>query len=341
MMIQNKKVLLIVILSFFIITSCSKYAAKTYQSETYIEFSLDQVNTSINKAIDFLYESQLDYGEFETYACKDRGMTDCYFDSSPFVTTFVLYSIKDVQDSRVRLMTNKGISFLLAEKEPGGIWKYWSSRNYKEIEPDLDDTAVISDILRRNRIDFEDNSDIIENNRNDEGLFYTWLDKNPEDNDVDCAVNTNVLLYLGENDAEVCSYINNAIEKDEDCSIYYPDKFSLYYMVSRAFMNNISCFNENKNIIIERVLSKQEDDGSFGNPLQTALAVNTLINYGYTETEIDHAIGYLVKHQNNNGSWPKEIFFIGAYFEDINFGSEELTTAIVVEALNKYILIQE
>ena len=69
--------------------------------------SLNLVDNSINNAINFLYVSQLEYGEFKTYACKDKEMANCYFDSSPFVTTFVLYSIKDIQNDKVESMTNK------------------------------------------------------------------------------------------------------------------------------------------------------------------------------------------------------------------------------------------
>jgi hypothetical protein len=148
-------------------------------------------------------------------------------------------------------------------------------------------------------------------------------------------VNTNVLLYLGNSYPRVCDYVNNAIENDTNCSIYYPDRLSLFYSVSRAFVNNISCFGKNKEIVIEKVLSRRKKNGSFGNPLQTALATNTLLNYGYDGPELKDGISYLIENQEDDGSWSREIFFLGPA---PYYGFEELTTALVVEALNNYML---
>ena len=61
-----------------------------------------QLEHSISKAIDFLYRSQLPYGEFKTYASPDQEMGDqAYIDSSPFVTSIVLYSISSVSGPKV------------------------------------------------------------------------------------------------------------------------------------------------------------------------------------------------------------------------------------------------
>jgi hypothetical protein len=332
-MIKKKIILLITII---LINGCFNNTIENKQFNIENLSSPHLINESINNGINFLYKSQLEYGEFKTYACKDKKMTNCYFDSSPFITTFVLYSIKNIQNNKVKIMTNNSIKFLLSEVETGGIWKYWTSRNLKQINPDLDNITTISHTLMSNQIEFENNINIIQNNKNREGLFLTWLNMSLEDNDIDCIVNTNTLLYLNENNPKICNYINNAIKNNEKCSIYYPDELSLYYTVSRAFINNISCLNKNKNRIINRILSKKKDNGSFGNSLQTAFAINTLINYDYTGTEINQGIEYLIKTQKKNGSWPKETFFIDS---ENFYGSEELTTSISIEALNKYLFL--
>jgi|TARA_B100000315_G_scaffold241545_1_gene262519 hypothetical protein len=313
---------------------------------------LKEIDNSINKAINFLYENQLNNGEFKTYACHDINMTNCYFDSSPFITTFVLYSIKDVKNEKVDIITNKAINFLLNEQESGGIWRYWTSRTKKPIPPDLDDISTISHILKLNNISFEDNVKLILNNRNKENYFFTWiLDKKNQNlipsyikHDVDCVVNSNVLLYLGENDPFVCSYINNAIKLNKSCSIYYLE-LPFFYMVSRAFQNNITCFKESKNTVIINVLSKQKKDGSFGNSLDTSLALNTLLNFGYYRNEIEYGINNLIYQQSSNGSWKRFVFFEGGSNKSVSFaspesyyaGSNELTTAITIEAMQKYL----
>jgi len=310
------------------------------------------IKSSIDKALNFIYKNQLDYGEFKTFACSDILMQNCYFDSSPFVTTFILYSIKDLKDKKVESMTKEAANFLLEEQEPGGIWRFWTSKNWQTIPPDLDDISTISFILEYNNISFDDNLQLILDNKNSDKLFFTWVSdmKNKEDvccfmnqtfkNDVDCVVNSNVLLYLGQNDQHVCSYINNAIKFNDACSIYYLNKLALYYMVSRAYKNNITCFEEVKNIIIQSTLSYQKKDGSFGNDLDTALALNILLNFDYYGKETDSGIHNLLKKQLANGSWRKFYFFIEPA-RQLYFGSEELTTALVIEAMMKYLEIYD
>jgi len=324
----------------------------TYQTNiSFINHSINvyHINSSINKAINFLYENQLDYGEFKTLACTDIYMQNCYFDSSPFITTFVLYSIKDIKDKKVEIMTNKAIDFLLDEKESGGIWRFWTSRNTQTIPPDLDDISTISFILKFNNISFDNNLELISDNKNNDNLFFTWITdrKNKEDvccfmnktfkNDVDCLVNSNVLLYLGQNDPYVCSYINNAIIFNKTCSLYYyPNALALFYMVSRAFENNVTCFKEAKNKITTTILNYQNKDGSFGSDLDTAFALNSLLNFNYVGNAIDLGISSLLKNQFLNGSWKKSYFFIEPA-RQLYFGSEELTTALVIEAMKKYV----
>jgi hypothetical protein len=132
-------------------------------------------STSI--AITFLYDSQLACGEFRTYASSDETLKECRFDSSPFVTALVLYSVGFCHDPRVQPMTARGLDFLSAEMESGGVWRYWSSRNEQPefLPPDLDDTCCISFLLSSHGRPPSNNRPLILANRNGEGVFYTWL----------------------------------------------------------------------------------------------------------------------------------------------------------------------
>ncbi len=326
---QLKKILLLVIiLSVLICAGLIIRNTRDQKAPTKKELS-----HSISNAVDFLYESQLKYGEFETYACRRKDMIECHFDSSPFVTTFVLYSTRNIPTNKVTIMREKAVNFLLSEQESGGVWRFITSRSPRNITPDLDDISTVSYALKSNGVSFENNIELIKNNKDSKGRFFTWLNKKPRNNNVDCVVNANVLLYLGDSYPKVCDYLNSAIKKRKNCSAFYPDKLTFYYMVSRAAANNVTCLNRNKEVIINRILSRRNKNGSFGNSLQTALAVNTLINYGYQGEEISDAIGHLITNQNVNGSWPRETFFLGARSY---YGSKELTTALCVEALTKY-----
>lgn len=307
-----------------------------------------RIADSIGGAINFLYENQLDHGEFKTFACWNPWMFGHYFDSSPFATTFVLYSLKDIKDEKVKIMTKKAIDFLLSEQEKGGIWRFWTSRNKKRLPPDLDDICTISFILKSNGVNFDNNLQLILNNRNEDNLFLTWIIEKEQKydfaklidkKDVDYGVNTNVLLYLGENYPAVCSYINRAIKSNEFRSIYYPSKLALFYMVSRAFQNNITDFKKSKDKILKSTLSRQKRNGSFGNDLETALALNTLFNFDYYGNEIDLGINHLLKRQTNNDSWQRAVLFLGPPPFYRYYGSEDLTTALVIESMKNYLRI--
>jgi len=158
-----------------------------------INNGVNSIGNSISRAIDFLYQNQLPWGEFKALACWNRFLLGSYFDSSPFVTSFALYSLKDIKDQKVKIMTKKAISFLLSGQEKGGLWRFWTSRNKKRVPPDLDDTSTI------------------------------------------------------------CSFINQAIKLNQPCSLYYPSKLALFYMISRAFKNNITALEESRDIIIKSI----------------------------------------------------------------------------------------
>lgn len=329
-----------------------------------IEYNMMQVETSILKSISYLYQNQLHYGEFRSYISplKDmEGNCQLFLGSSPYITTFILYSISFVEHPKIKEMTQKALGFFLEEMKAPGIWQFFTTnrklfyfkgafvRGQGGIMPDLDDTACVSYSLARNNIPFDSNIEIILGNRNERGFFYTWLMGDewkdgkdataytvPPTNDICCGVNANVLLYLGENEdtKAVVQYLNDVVlsNKEESCSIYFPDKLTVYYLLSRAYFNGISSLKKSRDSIVSKILAIQKDNGSFGDALATALAVCTLLNFQHFDLSIYEAIKFLISAQAENGSWPKSSFFISTCS---HYGSEELTTAICIEALER------
>lgn len=286
----------------------------------------DPVSDAIDKGLDFLCENQLDYGEFETYACPATG-DECYFDSSPFVTGLIAYSLSEVKEKRVDEMVNKATGFLLEEQE-NGLWSYWSSKNplYGLLDQDLDDTSVASLALKTAGVEFEDNMETILNNKNGAGVFLTWVKGGY--NDVDCVVNTNVLAYLGHDDPKVCKYLNDALVQNLSCAHYYPNRLAFFYAAGKAFKNGAGCLGESKQIIIESIQKSE-----FISELETALALNALMDFGYYGVEVDIGIQSLIKNQTAEGSWEASVFHSTI---DFSYYSEELVTALAIEALWKY-----
>ena len=297
----------------------------------------EQFAHSIRRGLRFLYDNQLPYGEFRTYASPSIDMKRTFFDSSIFATTFVLYSVARIDCPCVAVMTNRAISFLTEELRGFGLFQYYTSKNARSIDFDLDDTACASVALQRSHpfVVGGHNVRYFIKNRNQDGLFYTWVGGAAQANDVDSVVNANVVLYLGDRDEtkSACQYlIETVISGYESVSYhYYLDNMILYYAISRAYAHSTSSLSRVREAIIEKVLQSSRDDGSFGNELATACAVCSLVNFEYDGlTSLRDAARYLERQQREDGSWRRVAMFHGS---GVYYGSEELTTALCLEAL--------
>jgi len=259
------------------------------------------------------------------------------FDSSVFVTTLVLYSIAGIDGPCSTSMTNKALSFLTEERKGPGLFQYYTSKNTNSIGFDLDDTACASVVLRQSHplVSGGRNVEYFLENRNEAGLFYTWVGDTAPENDIDSVVNANVVLYLGDRDEtrSACWYLIDTIVSGHESDSYhhYLDDMTLYYAVSRAYAHGASSLSGARAAIIQKVLQRSKANGSFGDELATACAVCSLANLNYDGvTRLRDAARYLEEQQSANGSWRRVAMFLqpGRYY-----GSEELTTALCLEAL--------
>ncbi|MEH2135979.1 UbiA family prenyltransferase, partial [Nostoc sp.] len=344
------------------------------KNQAFLELPTSELEISIVKAIDFLEENQLDDGdfpaEFEQKYQNPKHRESWDFDSTPFVTSLILYSLHFLRSERkVQNIQQKGIKFLLNEMQVGGLWKYWSAKNEKNttIPPDLDDVCCISYILKINNIPVPNNTDIILDNRNKKGIFYTWvlprsirsvalnvmtfgkalshseeIWKLTDRDDICSVVNANVVLYLGENrkTRKTIEYLIDIILRDseEEHLSFYDHKLSLYYMLSRAYFNGVTSLGVVKIPIITKVLNLQQTNGSFGDELLTALAMCTLLNFNHVVPSLEKTIKFLLDTQQFDGSWQK-IPMYGGKLNQRLFRSAALTTGFCVEALARYRLL--
>jgi hypothetical protein len=299
--------------------------------------ALERLAPSVRRGLRFLHDHQIPYGEFRTYASPSIDMRVTSFDSSVFVTTFVLYSIARIDCPRRTTMTKKAISFLTEEMRGPGLFQYYTSKNANSIGFDLDDTACASVALQQSHplVAGGRNVEYFLENRNEAGLFYTWVGDTAPENDIDSVVNANVVFYLGDRDEtrSACRYLIDTIESDResDSYYYYLNDMTLYYAVSRAYAHGASSLAGAKKAIMEKVLQRGKDDGSFGDVMATACAVCSLVNFGYKDLRrLRNAARYLEDQQSANGSWRRVAMFCqpGRYY-----GSEELTTSLCLEAL--------
>ena len=302
----------------------------------------DQSALAVRRGLRFLHDNQLPYGEFRTYASPSIDMRQTFFDSSIFATTFVLHSVAHIDHPYVAAITNKAISFLAEEMCGLGLFQYFTSKNVRSIDFDLDCTACASVALQRTHpfITRGYNVRYFVENRNEAGLFYTWVGNAASTNSVDSVVNANVVLYLGDREEtkSACRYLVDTIKSGHESESYqyYLDNIALYYAVSRAYARGASSLGEAREAVIEKILRSSKDDGSFGNELITACAVCSLANFEYDGvTRLRDAARHLEGRQRADGSWRREPMWMAVFRgSSLYFGSEELTTGLCLEALS-------
>ncbi len=304
------------------------------------------VDAALTRAVQFLESAQLEHGEFPTYVHLDvHFQTEGRYDSSPFVTSFVVYALSFLEADATRML-EKATMFLLEECEAPGVWRYWTSRSPKRIDADLDDTACISFALRRIApdLDFGNATQAILSARRPDGLFRTWLRPEGQPNDVDSVVNANVLLWLGDRPETepVAAKLQQILAAGAETGsyYYYLDDLALYYAIARAHANGCRSLAGCRRSGLERLGARRRDNGSFGDELQTALALCALLDWcAGPESRVDRTVEWLIGAQRADGGWASRAFCTGpeppgppSYW----WGSETLTTALAVEALAKY-----
>jgi hypothetical protein len=297
-------------------------------------------------------------------------------DSSVFASALIgscLLFFKD--EERAEEMLTKTAAFLRSQMRRGGIWNYFTNYHYLSslCPSDADDTATIASFLVHRNIDFprDRNISLLLNNRRKDGAFYTWFTFRPQltrhktyirlvlreflqpvkmfmfwvkfeckPYDVDAIVNANILYYLGDVEATqpAINWLVKIIaeKKESNCDRWYKNLFTVYYLISRNYYAGIEKLEPIKQPVVERILSKLNSDGSFGEcALDTALAVCSLLNVNYTGRELTRAIHFILQSQKETGCWERRCVYHSPRM-GVGFGSEELVTAFCLEALERY-----
>ncbi|MEA2991157.1 MAG: hypothetical protein QOD40_77 [Alphaproteobacteria bacterium] len=348
----------------------------------------ENILSAIDRGITFLRNAQSPSGEFKTLLGADKQLSNAVFDSSPFVTSFVVYALSHVDGIQVDDIVEQGIAFLRSEMEFGGVWRYYGSRQFKHcrIPPDLDDTACACFALRIHGRRVPSNRWLFRYNRDKTGRYLTWvltkdesfaprfrlarmignlqaerarrtapvptivsdprLLRTPIDivpvDDVDPAVNANVILFLGENadTAPAVEYLIDLMRTgvSESFSLYYKDRLALHYMIARAYLHSAPSLAVVGDRVVGDILARQQANGSFGHALAAALAASALLTFAPRTATLAGIIEFLLSAQRDDGSWPAHPFYSGP---TEFWGSEELTTGLCIEALARYRKVQK
>jgi hypothetical protein len=314
--------------------------------------SIDQLRAqcafAIQNGLDFVAASQTSTGGF---------ITDCWHVDAPnqktpvdavFTVSQVLYSLSFCKDSAsARGTEERAAKYLAAQREPPGVWHYYGSGTDIKISADVDDTSVAWAALHR--VDVQTPFaclEAIRASRNENGLFTTWVGPpsswiNIDSRDIDTVVNVNALLLFGlagENIDAVCKYVLAQIENDNfrRGTVYYRSPLMFAHAFSRAYREgNVKCLEPGIGKLRDTIVSLQNQDGSWGDDLETAFGALTLLNLDYRGPALDRAIKALLARQSSEGGWALAPAYRGAV-QPLNYGARALTTAVVIEVLAKY-----
>jgi hypothetical protein len=271
-------------------------------------------------------------------------------------------------------IVNKITNFLIENKRLGTVWNHFQKQHpaYKPMPFDIDDTVLALSILKSRKIKVQNNDAIILKHHNKKGLFYTFfcLRNKPNNSlqywiiasreflyplqskffwniveakrfDIDGIVNSNVLYYLGERKETqpIIEYIiyNIIAGREGEFDKWYRNPFVVYYFISKNYFIGITAFEAVKDLIIDRINNHLWNNGSFrNNPLDTALAICTFLNFKSFSPIYRQSIQYLIEQQQESGSWARRVVYVGGPKLIMGFGSEEIITSFCLEALNRY-----
>ena len=273
-----------------------------------------------------------------------------HFEKPPFVSALCALALESCAEAPAKAMCDRSRAYLVDTIEYPGLWRY-----YRHLPQDLDSTALCSLVVGAHPwILLGRNVPQILANRDEEGRFTTWILEEGEPDvvtsfrlEADPVVNANVISYLGDRpettDAQRWLEASIAEGGAEGSSKWYPDTVTIYYTATRAMLRARPALERLRPILADRILGLRDETGVFGNILQTAQAVSALYNIGSLESiDAKRQMEMLMDSQGEDGSWPELLAFgdqslkWGA-FGQIGHGSESVTTAFCIEALERLV----
>jgi hypothetical protein len=327
---------------------------------------------AIGRGIEFLELNQLPSGELKTLVASDPDIhLNAKHDPSIFSTVNVATSLLEVPGAAARPIIDKAAAFLQSEMLGGGLWRFWTKIHPGSIgmPPDVDDTACVSDFLNRIGRRFPENRGILLANRASNGLFRTWMTPRlrhlffsqgirflvaaasnrsarkvyfqsgplpPLRDGVDCVVNCNVLLFLGDSSFTEASsewilrILQVGVSPDSDR--WYQSDATLMYSAARCIERGIKSLRPAADLIEEKI--RQIDPKSVS-VLEAGLLACALAIVNPASEMLQAFSRYIYEHQHSDGGWAARVFYYDSPLCALCWGSRELTTGFCTEALSR------
>jgi len=314
----------------------------------------DDINEAIKSGIDCLTLNQREDGSFPNFVSTSKDLDHARENQSIFPTCLVLASLSGLAHSKdAEKIKNKAAKFLLSQKSDFWSWNYWK-RNSSDSKTtpypdDLDDTCCAMAALIGHDPKLVSVKAVAKAvnllaycESKEGGPYYTWITPPDADKgwkDIDLAVNSNIAFFLSLQEVTLSSLValtEKAITSEKYASPYYHSPLATIYFISRWYKG------KKKDKIISYLLNKRLKNHSWGNPLETALAVSALINLGCKTESVEESLASILENRAN-GKWMAYPFVVEKIKGKQKYysGSAELTTAFCLEALSKFSVLND
>jgi hypothetical protein len=307
------------------------------------------IDFALRSGIRSLGLAQSENGGFLSLSAANKEFINPRVYKTTFFTSQILSCLNRVDGEEALTIKQQCANFLLGQKSQYWSFNYWQkdSVEYKDkpYPDDLDDTfcalAALSD-WNPSIINGEALARVVDiltqTEQKPGGPYKTWLvssDAAEAWQDIDTAVNANIAYFLSKQKVSVPGlneFLGQKIFQRDYKSPYYPSVYPVIYFLSRSYSG------DSAKLIKDFLFSLRGEDGIWENPLNTALALTSLINLGYAKEGLGSAINYLLQSQHPNGAWSAQPFCFDPSVEGKKYvaGSTALTTAFCMQALSAF-----
>ena len=310
---------------------------------------------SIRRGLAFL-ESTID--ENGAWHCIRFNVADPdiprHFERPPFVSALCVLALESSDEARAKAICAGTKEYLVKTIEYPGLWRY-----YRHLPQDLDSTTLCSLVIGTHPwILLGRNVPKILANRDEDGCFTTWILADDEPDvappfriEADPVVNANVIAYLGDHPETMAAqrWLEAQVTGNSlaGSSKWYPDTVTIYYAITRAVIRVAPALDQLRPVLADRIMDQRDENGQYGNILQTAQAVSALYNIGSLDrVDAKRQAESLIGSQREDGSWPELLAFGDQSLKwgaigQIGHGSEAVTSAFCIEALERLVEILE
>lgn len=281
---------------------------------------------------------------------------------------------KPFQNHYSQIILQKLYEYILTHRRSSGLWNHFESHSkpFKSCPHDIDSTVYAATVLRKANLLTNPPDRIILKQTNKAKLFYTffifraqlntsllywWVCSREalhpiysyfvrriqefNRNDIDAVVNANVLYYLGPSKSTNAplQWIIECVQNGKESTMdkWYKNRMVIYYFITRLLSRGFDEVLQTKSHILNYIDASIQHNGSIDDkPLDTALAINVLLNFNESAHHIAPLVDYLLNTQQADGEWPARVVYTGGPKRIMGWGGTSLTTAFCLEALSRF-----